>query len=61
MDKHKIDELGIRYVERLSLYEEYASRIRNLIQDLVELEGVEFYTIEGWAKPPAELLRTTPP
>ena len=56
MDKHKIDELGIRYVERLTLYEEYASRIRNLIQDLVELEGVEFYAIEGWAKPPAELL-----
>ena len=57
MDKHRIDELGIRYVEKLSLYEEYASRIRNLIQDLVELEGVEFYAIEGWAKPPAELLR----
>jgi hypothetical protein len=28
-----------------------------LIQDLVELEGVEFYAIEGWAEPPAELLR----
>ena len=57
MDKRRIDEIGIRYVERLTLYEEYASRIRNLIQDLVELEGVEFYAIEGWAKPPAELLR----
>lgn len=57
MEKHRIDEIGIKYVEKLSLYEEYASRIRNLIQDLVELEGVEFYAIEGWAKPPAELLR----
>ena len=56
MDKRRIDEIGIRYVESLSLYEEYAVRIRNLIQDLVELEGVEFYAIEGWAKPPAELL-----
>lgn len=58
MDKRRIDELGIRYVESLSLYEEYAKRIRNLIQDLVELEGVEFYAIEGWAQPPAELLHT---
>ena len=56
MDKRRIDEIGIRYVESLSLYEEFAARIRNLIQDLVELEGVEFYAIEGWAKPPAELL-----
>ena len=57
MDKRRIDELGIKYVESLKLYEEYATRIRNLIQDLVELEGVEFYAIEGWAEPPAELLR----
>ena len=56
MDKRRIDEIGIKYVESLTLYEEYATRIRNLIQDLVELEGVEFYAIEGWAKPPAELL-----
>lgn len=57
MDKRRIDELGIRYVESLKLYEEYATRIRNLIQDLVELEGVEFYAIEGWAESPSELLR----
>lgn len=57
MDKRRIDEIGIRYVESLTLYEEYAARIRNLIQDLVELEGVEFYAIEGWAETPAELLR----
>lgn len=57
MNKRRIDEIGIRYVESLKLYEEYAARIRNLIQDLVEVEGVEFYAIEGWAEPPAELLR----
>ena len=56
MDKRRIDELGISYVEKLSLYEEYAARIRNLIQDLVEREGVEFHAIEGWAKTPSELL-----
>ena len=57
MDKRRINEIGLRYVESLKLYEEYAARIRNLIQDLVEVEGVEFYAIQGWAEPPAELLR----
>ena len=57
MNKRRIDEIGIKYVESLKLYEEYATRIRNLIQDLVELEGVEFYAIDGWAEKPAELLR----
>ena len=58
LDKRRIDELGISYVEKLSLYEEYASRIRNLVQDLVEREGVEFHAIEGWAKTPSELLHS---
>ena len=58
MNKRRIDEIGIKYVESLKLYEEYAVRIRNLIQDLVELEGVEFYAIDGWAEAPAELLRS---
>ncbi len=57
MDKRRINEIGLRYVESLKLYEEFAARIRNLIQDLVEVEGVEFYAIEGWAEEPAELLR----
>ena len=57
LDKRRIDELGISYVEKLSLYEEYASRIRNLVQDLIEREGVEFHAIEGWAKKPDELIR----
>lgn len=58
MNKRRIDEIGIKYVESLTLYEEYATRIRNLIQDLVELEGVEFYAIDGWADRPVDLLRT---
>ena len=56
LDKRRVDELGIRYVERLSLYKEYASRIRNLIENLVELEGVESYAINGWARDPKEFL-----
>ena len=58
MNKRRIDEIGLKYVESLTLYEEYATRIRNLIQDLVEIEGVEFYAIDGWADRPADLLRT---
>jgi ppGpp synthetase/RelA/SpoT-type nucleotidyltranferase len=56
LDKRRADELIIRYVEKLSLYKEYASRIRNLIENLVELEGVESYAINGWAKEPKEFL-----
>lgn len=56
-DKRHINELGLKYIERYSLYQEYAARIRNLVQDLVEWEGVEFYAINGWAKTPSELLR----
>ncbi|MDR1731193.1 MAG: RelA/SpoT domain-containing protein [Synergistaceae bacterium] len=58
MDRHRIDELGISYVEKLSLYEEYSSRIRNLVQDLVEREDIEVCSIEGWAKAPAELVKS---
>lgn len=57
MDRHRIDELGISYVEKLSLYEEYTSRIRNLVQDLVEREDIEICSIEGWAKEPVEVVR----
>ena len=58
MDRHRIDELGISYVEKLSLYEEYSSRIRNLVQDLVEREDIEICSIDGWAKAPAELVKS---
>ena len=58
LDRRRVDELGIRYVEKLSLYEEYASRVRNLIQDLIEREDIEVHSIEGWAKAPVDLVRT---
>ena len=57
LDKRRIDELSISYVEKLSLYEEYASRIRNLLQDLIEREGVECHAIQGWAMTPGDLIR----
>jgi len=58
LDRNRIDELSINYVEKLSLYEEYSSRIRNLIEDLVERDDIEVCGIEGWAKAPAELVRS---
>ncbi|GHS98036.1 hypothetical protein AGMMS50276_19130 [Synergistales bacterium] len=58
MDKHRIDELGMSYVEKYSLYEEYSARIRNLIQDLVDREDIEPCGVEGWAKTPSELVKS---
>lgn len=58
LDRHRVDELGIGYVEKLELYEEYASRIRNLVQDLVEREDIEICSVDGWAKAPAELVKS---
>ena len=46
MDRRRVDELGISYVEKLSLYEEYASRVRNLVQDLIEREDIEVHNIK---------------
>ena len=46
LDKRRVDKLGINYVEKLSLYEEYASRVRNLVQDLIEWEDIEVHSIE---------------
>ena len=58
MDKRRIDELSIDYVEKLSLYQEYSARIRNLVQDLVEREDIEICSIDGWAKAPAEFVKS---
>ncbi len=58
MDRRPIDEIGISYVEKLSLYEEYTSRIRNLVQDLVEREDIELCNIKGWAKAPADFIKS---
>ncbi|MDR1049036.1 MAG: RelA/SpoT domain-containing protein [Synergistaceae bacterium] len=58
LDKQRIDEVGIDYVERFSLYDEYSARVRNLVQDLVEREDIEVCGIESWAKTPAELVKS---
>jgi len=58
LDRNRIDELSINYVEKLSLYEEYSSRIRNLVEDLVERDDIEVCGIEGWAKAPVELVKS---
>ena len=58
MDRHRIDELSINYVEKLSLYEEYSARIRNLIEDLIERDDIEICSIDGWAKAPIELVKS---
>ena len=58
MDRHRIDELSINYVEKLSLYEEYSARIRNLVEDLVERDDIEICSIDGWAKAPIELVKS---
>jgi ppGpp synthetase/RelA/SpoT-type nucleotidyltranferase len=58
LDKRRIDELSIGYVEKLSLYQEYSARIRNLVQDLVEREDIEICSIDGWAKEPAEFVKS---
>ena len=58
MSRSRIDELSINYMEKLSLYEEYSSRIRNLVEDLVERDDIEICGIEGWAKAPAELVKS---
>lgn len=63
MNGTRTDEWGRKYMEKYSLYEEFAGRISNLLQNLVEGENIEVYSVFGRAKTPAEFLRTagTPP
>jgi ppGpp synthetase/RelA/SpoT-type nucleotidyltranferase len=58
LDRSRIDELSINYVEKLSLYEEYSARIRNLVEDLIDRDDIEVCGIEGWAKAPAEMVKS---
>ncbi len=63
MNGSRTDEWGRKYMEKYSLYEEFAGRISNLLQNLVEGENIEVYSVFGRAKTPEEFLRTagTPP
>lgn len=58
MNGTRTDEWGRKYMEKYSLYEEFAGRISNLLQNLVEGENIEVYSVFGRAKTPAEFLRT---
>ncbi len=54
MQNRKIEDWGIEYIKRYSLYQEYARRMKHLLQDLIERERVQVYALEGWAKTPDE-------
>lgn len=57
MNGSKTDEWGRKYMEKYSLYEEFAERITNLLQNLIEGEGIEVYSVLGRAKAPGEFIR----
>ncbi|PIE54558.1 MAG: hypothetical protein CSA35_05130 [Dethiosulfovibrio peptidovorans] len=57
MQSQKIEEWGIQYIERYSIYQEFVRRMKNLIQDLIEREGVNVYALNGWAKSPEKFLK----
>lgn len=54
MQIRKIEEWGIEYIKRYSLYQEYTRRMKHLLQDLIGREKVQVYALEGWAKTPDE-------
>lgn len=54
MQNRKIEEWGIEYIKRYSLYQEYSRRMKHLLQDLISRESVQVYALEGWAKTPDE-------
>ncbi len=58
MNGSKTDEWGRKYMEKYSLYAEFAERITNLLQNLVEGEGIEVYSVLGRAKSPGEFIRS---
>ena len=59
MNGSKTDEWGRKYMEKYSLYEEFAERITNLLQNLIEGEGIEVYNVHGRAKSPGEFIRSS--
>ena len=59
MNGSKTDEWGRKYMEKYSLYEEFAERITNLLQNLIEGEGIEVYSVLGKAKAPGEFVRSS--
>jgi hypothetical protein len=52
MNATKADELGRKYVKQYSLYREFAERTRNLLENLVEQDGIQVYSVSGVTKSP---------
>lgn len=57
MEGIRAEEWVRSYFQRFSLYDEFTQRIRNLVEDLVQSEGILFHTVEGRTKTPGELTR----
>lgn len=58
MNATKADELGKKYMKQYSLYREFADRTCNLLENLVEQDGIQLYSVSGEAKSPEGFLRT---
>lgn len=58
MNGLRADEWGRKYMERYSLYEEFAERVSNLLQNFVEGDDIEVYSVFGKAKTPEEFLQS---
>lgn len=46
------------YVEKYSLYREFADRVQLLMQDLIQRDDIEIYKIETKTKTPGELIKS---
>ncbi len=57
MLNRKVEEWGIQYIEKYSLYQEFTGRMKHLLQDLIEREHVQVYALDGWAKTPDEFFK----
>lgn len=58
MNATKADELGKKYMRKYSLYREFATRACNLLESLVEQDGIQLYSVSGEAKPTESFLQS---
>ncbi|HCA41414.1 MAG TPA: hypothetical protein DEP01_07995 [Aminobacterium sp.] len=56
MEGRKAEEWGRVYLEKLSLYEEFTMRVKNLVQDLIRQDDMAVYGVQGWAKNPDDFM-----
>lgn len=57
MEESQFRELEKTYIEQFPLYKEFSGRINYLIQDLLERDDIEIYSIEATVRNPYELMR----